>query len=397
MKVCIITSSRADYGIIAPLMRQVKSDSNMCLQVLVTGMHLSHEFGYTYMEVEKDGFSIDEKIEIILSSDTQQAICKSMALAMAGFPVAYERLKPDVIVVLGDRFEIFCAVTAAIVYRIPVAHIHGGELTEGAFDNAFRHCITKMSHLHFTSCEVYRQRVIQMGEEPEYVFNVGAIGIDNISNYNLLPLKELQKELGVTFNKYNLLVTFHPTTLEDNTSEMQFNSLLNALDTLEDTTVIFTKTNADTYGRIINTLIDQYVKDHSYSAVSFISLGQLRYLSLLQFVDAVVGNSSSGIIEAPSFKIGTIDIGDRQKGRVKANSVINCMATTEDIIHSIETLYSDEFQGMLKDVVNPYDGGGDAAIKIKDVLKANSGRFIIKKHFYDINISETQGISCKDE
>ena len=385
-KICIITGSRAEYGLLKPLLGIIKDDIDLGLQLLVTGMHLSPEFGSTYQEIEEDEFIIDEKIDISLISDTPVGIAKSMGLAMAGFAKAYERLKPDIIVILGDRFEIFSAVSAALVSKIPVAHIHGGELTEGVFDDAFRHSITKMSYLHFTSTEEYRKRVIQLGEEPKRVFNVGAIGLDNIKNLKLLSKKALEKELNFKFNKHNLLVTFHPVTLEHNTSKKQFQNLLDAIDKLRETSIIFTKANADIGGRIINKMIDEYVSKNSHKTAVFISMGQLKYLSTMQFVDAVVGNSSSGIIETPSFKIGTINIGDRQKGRIKTKSIIDCLSLKEDIRNSFKRLYSEKFQESLGSVINPY-AGTSTAKRIKDILKTYSINNILKKSFHDVEFS----------
>jgi GDP/UDP-N,N'-diacetylbacillosamine 2-epimerase (hydrolysing) len=385
-KLCVVTGARAEYGLLKPLLDKIKTDKGLTLQLIVTGMHLSPEFGYTYRTIEKDHFRIDDRIDILLNSDTPASICKSMGLAITGFAETYQRLKPDILIVLGDRFEIFSAVSAALVSRIPVAHLYGGELTEGAFDDAFRHSITKMSHLHFTSTAQYRQRVIQLGEHPDRVFNVGAIGLDNIRKLNLLPKKELEKELAIRFNKHNLLVTFHPVTLEHNTSGQQFQNLLYALNRLENTNIIFTKANADTGGQIINKMIDEYVLNNSYKAIAFTSLGQLKYLSTLQFVDAVVGNSSSGIIEAPSFKIGTINIGDRQKGRIRSNSIIDCHPSKQGIRNAIRMLYSQRFQGCLKSVISPY-GDGNSTEKIIKIIKRYNLTDILKKSFYDIRFS----------
>jgi GDP/UDP-N,N'-diacetylbacillosamine 2-epimerase (hydrolysing) len=382
-KICIITGSRAEYGLLKPLLDEIKSDPDLSLQLIVTGMHLSPEFGLTFSEIEKDGFSIDEKIEILLSSVTSVGVSKAMGLAMISFSEIYKRLKPNIIVVLGDRFEIFSAVAVAHVSQIPVAHISGGEVTEGAFDDAFRHSITKMSGIHFTSCEEYRRRVIQLGEHPDRVFNVGAIGLDNVKRLKLLSKKELENKLNFKFAKRNLLVTFHPVTLEK-TTEKQFKNLLTVLNELKDTKIIFTKTNADPGGMTINRIIDEYVVKNPQKAVSFVSMGQLNYLSTMQFVDAVVGNSSSGIVEAPSFKIGTINIGNRQEGRIKAESIIDCEPTKESIKKALQELYSSDFQEKLKNIVNPY-GDGNTARRILKVLKAYDIRNILKKTFYDIN------------
>lgn len=386
-KICIVTGSRAEYGLLMPLLEQIASDAELELQLIATGMHLSPEFGLTYQDIRKDGFNINEKIEILLSSDTPIGISKSMGLAMISFAEAYERLKPDIIVVLGDRFEIFSAVASALVSRIPVAHIHGGEITKGAFDNSFRHSITKMSHLHFTSTEEYRKRVIQLGEQPDRVFNVGAIALENIKRLKLLSKEALEKELDFTFGKQNLLVTFHPATLEDNTSQVEFQNLLDVLDELNNTNIIFTKSNADTYGRIINKMIDEYVAKNPQKTTAFTSLGQLRYLSIMQFVDAVVGNSSSGIVEAPSFKLPVVNIGDRQNGRIKAVNVIDVACSRIDIKKGVEQALSKEFRKGIRNIENPYAKYEDGRIsdRIKETLKnIDLDKSIIKKAFCDI-------------
>ena len=384
-KTCVFTGSRAEYGLLKPLMRTIQKNREFQLQVFVSGMHLSKEFGFTYKEIEKDGFSIDEKVEILLSSDTPVGISKSIGLGLISYSETLTRLDPYHIIILGDRFEALACAIASTIARIPIIHIHGGEVTEGAIDEAFRHSITKMSHLHFTSTEEYKKRVIQLGEDPGRVFNVGALGIDNINNTKLLSKKDLEKELKFRFDKHNLLITMHPATLEKGTSKNQFENLLKILKEQKDTHIIFTKANADTDGRVINQLIDDFVKKNGSKAVSFTSMGQLRYLSTMQFVDAVVGNSSSGIIEAPGFKIGTINIGDRQKGRIKAESVIDCKPDKNDIDRAINRLYSKDFQQSLKSAaVNPY-GDGNAAGKIINVLKNIDIRNILKKTFYTIN------------
>jgi len=383
-KVCVVTGTRAEYGFLFWLMKEIEADTDLELQIIATGMHLSPEFGLTYKEIEKD-FKIDKKIEILLSSDTPIGISKSMGLAQISFAESYDELKPDIVVVLGDRYEIFSAASAAMVARIPIAHLHGGEITVGAFDEYIRHSITKMSHLHFTATEEYRKRVIQLGENPERVFNVGGMGIENIKRLKLLSKEEFESCINFKLNKRNILVTFHPVTLEKSTAKEQFQELLNAIDELSETNIIFTKANSDTDGRIINQMIDDYVAKNSNKAVAFTSLGQLRYLSALQFMDAVVGNSSSGIAEAPTFKIGTINIGDRQKGRIKASSVIDCQPNKKDIQKAFEKLYSNDFQESLKRTKNPY-GDGMPSKKIVDILKNIELTDIVKKHFYDIEV-----------
>jgi GDP/UDP-N,N'-diacetylbacillosamine 2-epimerase (hydrolysing) len=381
-KICVVTGTRAEYGLLFWLMKEIQADANLELQVIVTGMHLSPEFGLTYKEIEKE-FSISKKIEMLLSSDTSIGISKSMGLAQISFAEAYAELSPDIVVVLGDRFEIFSAATAAMIARIPIAHIHGGETTEGAFDEAIRHSITKMSHLHFVATEAYRQRVIQLGEAPDKVFNFGAPGLDNIQNLQLLSKDNLEREINFKLGQKSLLVTFHPVTLESNTAQEQFQQLLFALDELSDTQIIFTKANADTNGRVINSMIDEYVSAHPSKTASYASLGQLRYLSALQYVDAVVGNSSSGLIEAPSFKIGTINIGDRQKGRIKAASVIDCAPEAKAISKALRQLFSTGFQQSLVNTKNPYGQAG-ASKKIADILRTHSLKHILKKQFNDL-------------
>jgi GDP/UDP-N,N'-diacetylbacillosamine 2-epimerase (hydrolysing) len=346
-------------------------------------MHLSPEFGLTLQEIEKDGFFINKKIEMLLSGDTSSAISKSTGLGMIGFADALTELKPDILVVLGDRFEVLAVSFAALLERIPIAHIHGGETTQGAFDEAIRHSVTKMAYLHFTAADEYRKRVIQLGEDPNRVFNVGGMGVDTIVKTHQLGKSDLEKKLGFNFGKKNLLVTFHSVTLEDNQSEAQFNELLDALELFEDTHFIFTSPNADTDGRILKRMIDNFCKNHSDKAIEFVSMGRINYLSSLQFVDGVIGNSSSGLTEAPTFNIGTINIGDRQKGRLKSDSVIDVSPDKQSIKEAINTLYSDDFQEKLKSVKNPY-GKGQASKKILEVLKNESLPKELKKDFFDL-------------
>jgi len=380
-KICVVTGTRAEYGLLYWLLKEIEADKSLELQLIVTGMHLSPEFGLTYKTIEKE-FKIDKKIEMLLSSDTSIGISKSMGLAQISFAEAYDELKPDILVVLGDRYEIFSAVSSAMIARIPIAHLHGGETTEGAFDESIRHSITKMSYLHFTATNEYRNRVIQLGENPNRVFNVGGLGIDNIKRLKLLSKEEFEKSIDFKLNKKNLLVTFHPVTLEDTTAKEQFQLILNIIDSLKDTHTIFTKANSDTDGRVINQMIDDYVSQNRDKSVAFTSLGQLRYLSALQYIDAVVGNSSSGLTEAPSFKIGTINIGDRQKGRIMANSVIDCDNNQKSIEDGFKKLYSKEFQNILDKSVNPYGDGG-ASKKIKDIIKKYPIDNL-KKSFFDV-------------
>ena len=382
-KICVVTGTRAEFGLLRWLMEEIRSDSDLELQTIATGMHLAPEFGSTFREIEEAGFLIDAKVEMLLSSDTSTAVTKSMGLGIIGFADAYERLAPDIIVLLGDRFEIFAAASAAMIAGIPIAHIHGGETTEGAFDEAIRHSITKMSHLHFTAAEEYRKRVIQLGEQPERVFNVGGMGIDAIKQIKLLSRDALEKSLDLQFGDKSLLITFHPVTLEGQASSaQQMQELLTALEELTDTTLIFTMPNADTGGRELSTMVSDFVQAHPNSKV-FTSLGQLRYYSCLAQVDGVVGNSSSGLAEAPSFNIGTVDIGDRQKGRLKASSVISCEPRFSDIQKALRILYTEDFQSHLKDVVNPYGNGG-ASKAITEALRSYPLANIRKKPFYNL-------------
>lgn len=380
-KVCIFTGTRAEYGLLKPLIDEVQQSSKLVLQLVVSGMHLSPEFGLTYKEIESDGVPIDAKVEMLLDSDTPTAIAKSTGLGMISYADVLERLNPDIVVVLGDRFEAFAFAYTAYLRRIPIAHLHGGEATYGLIDEGIRHSITKMSWWHFTSTEAYRKVVIQLGEDPERVYCVGALGLDNIRKMKLLEKEELEQALGFRFGERNFLVTFHPVTLEADTSERHFMTLLKVLERFPEIKLIFTKSNADTEGRRINRLIDQFVAQHPDRACAFASLGQLRYLSTLQFVDAVVGNSSSGIIEAPSFHIGTINIGDRQAGRIRAESVIDCEPTEESIEAAIRKLYSEEFQRKLPTIVNPY-GDGHAAERIVAVLEREEVRSVKKKFYH---------------
>lgn len=382
-KVCVVTGSRAEYGLLYWLMKEIQDDADLALQLVVTGMHLSPEFGLTWKQIELDGFTIQRKVEMLLSSDTPVGIAKSIGLGVIGFADALDVLQPDLLVVLGDRFEIFAACQAAMAHRILVAHIHGGEITEGAVDDAIRHAISKMAHLHFTATERYRQRVIQLGEQPRHVFNVGAPGLDNIARLQLLDREQLEQAIDFKLGQRNLLVTFHPVTLEKATAAAQFEQLLQALDRFGDCHIIFTLPNADTDGRAIIGMVEQYRQRFPERVAAFVSLGTLRYLSALQYMDAVVGNSSSGLIEAPAFKIGTINIGDRQKGRLCADSVIHCEPEAEAIAKAVDQLFSEQFQALLQAVENPYGDCG-ASAKIKTVLKTQQLDCLLKKSFYDL-------------
>jgi GDP/UDP-N,N'-diacetylbacillosamine 2-epimerase (hydrolysing) len=386
-KVCVVTGARAEFGLLRWMMGEIQSHPQLELQVIATGMHLSPEFGSTYREIEEAGFEIDARVEMLLSSDTNTAVTKSMGLGVIGFADAYERLEPDIVVVLGDRFEIFAATSAAMISGVPVAHLHGGETTEGAFDEAIRHSITKMSHLHFVAADEYRQRVVQLGEHPDRVFNFGGMGIDAIKRIKLLSREELERSLELSFGEKSLLVTFHPVTLEGGASSAaQMNELLAALEELNDTTLIFTMPNADTGGRELSAMVRRFAQRHPNAKV-YSSLGQLRYLSCLAQIDGVVGNSSSGLAEAPSFQIGTVNIGDRQKGRLKASSVIDCEPNRKAIAAALEKLYSADFQAGLASASNPYGNGG-ASEAIAKVLAEYPLENIRKKAFYNLSAND---------
>ena len=381
-RICVVTGSRAEYGILQGLIKEIQESQVLELQLVVAGMHLSPEFGLTYREIEKDGFRISRTVDMQLTSDTSVGIARSLGLGTIGFGEAFHALKPDLLVLLGDRFELLAAASAALVALIPIAHIHGGELTEGAYDDAIRHSITKMAHLHFTASEAYSSRVKQLGEQPTKVFCVGALGIDNIVRLPLLRKDEVEKFIGLSLKGKSLLVTWHPETLRPERTCEDFQNLLDVLRKYESINIIFTKSNADNEGRRINQMIDEFVSICPDNVVAYTSLGQLRYLSTLKYVSGVVGNSSSGIIEAPSLQKGTVNIGNRQLGRLRAKSVIDSQPDVTSIQNAIERLFSREFQSALPTVSNPY-GEGDVASKIVSVLETCSLDGILRKRFFD--------------
>ncbi|MEQ2630820.1 UDP-N-acetylglucosamine 2-epimerase [Roseburia inulinivorans] len=384
-RIGIMTGTRAEYGLLKSLMQEINKDNDLELYLIVSGMHLSPEFGMTYKEIEEDGFEINAKVEMLLSSDSPAGISKSIGLGVIGFADEFQRADLDMLILLGDRYEALSAAISAMVMRIPIAHLHGGELTEGAIDEGIRHSITKMSYLHFTSTEQYRNRVIQLGENPERVFYVGALGVENIKKINLMTKEELEKSIHFEIDENTVVVTYHPVTLENNTVEEQFLNLLKVLDRNPKIRMIFTKANADTNGRIVNELIDKYAAQNSERACAFMSLGQKRYLSALKYCRIVIGNSSSGIIEAPSFGKPIINIGDRQKGRICADSVINCGYTQQEIQRAMETALTEEFENKARNCRNPYEKENTAAniiSVIKDYLL--NDKIKLKKGFYDI-------------
>jgi GDP/UDP-N,N'-diacetylbacillosamine 2-epimerase (hydrolysing) len=381
-KICIVTGTRAEYGLLRWVIDGVQKSHLFTLQLCVTGMHLSPEFGLTYKEIELDGYNIDSKVEMLLSSDTASGVTKSMGLGLIGFANEFERLKPDLVILLGDRYEIIVAAIAATIRRIPIAHLHGGEKTEGAFDEAIRHSITKMSHLHFVATDEYRKRVVQLGEHPDMVFNVGGLGIDNILKLDLLSRNDLEDSLNFKLGSKNVLVTFHPATLENKTSGTHMEQLLEALKKLQDFNIIFTMPNSDPDSRTIIEKIENFCLGNE-KAIAFTSLGQIRYLSCLKYVDLVIGNSSSGLTEVPSFKVPTINIGDRQRGRIKAETVIDCDPMEDKICEAIDMALSNEFQETCQMASNPYGNGG-ASNKILEIISRIDLNEILKKRFYDL-------------
>ena len=383
-KICVVTGTRAEYGLLSRLMRLIKESDQTKLQIIATNMHLSPYFGNTYQEIEKDGFVIDKKIPILNEEkDDANATIKSMAKALSGFADAYDELKPDLVVVLGDRYEILAAATAALIECIPIAHIHGGEITEGAYDDAIRHSITKMSHLHFTSTEEYRRRVIQLGEQPERVFYVGALGVENITSIPLMAKKEVEESIGFMIDRNTTLVTYHPVTLSRVDVKTLIKDFLSALQERTNLRIVFTMPNSDNGGSIISKEIEQFVARNNDRAICFKSLGFKRYLSLMKQVSAVVGNSSSGILEAPSFRIPTLNIGDRQTGRVAAESVYNCAPDKVSILTGLDFIFSDAFKEKAAQAVNPYDKSGTAEA-IFNVIKSYPLNQLEHKHFFDI-------------
>jgi GDP/UDP-N,N'-diacetylbacillosamine 2-epimerase (hydrolysing) len=384
-KICVITSSRADYGILKPLLGRLCNSPDVSLSIVATGMHLCSEFGYTYREIEADGFVIQKKIDIQLSSDNYPGMSKTMGMALICFAEYFVENGFDLLIVLGDRYEIAAVCIAAFNQHIPIAHLHGGELTEGAIDNEYRHSITKMSSLHFVSCETYRKRVIQLGEHPWTVFNVGAIGVENIKNIIPMTIEELEKDLQFELkNKKYCVVTFHPVTLEQNTEKRQIQELMDAMDDFSDMLFIITKSNSDTGGREINQLWEQYSSTRP-NCFLVASLGARRYLSALKYASMMIGNSSSGIIEGPALRIPTINIGDRQQGRIMAESIICSEPEKDDIVNAIKKALTQKFQNISQNVVNPY-GDGNTSSKIVEIIQnqLEGNKMNIKKQFYDV-------------
>lgn len=385
-KIAVLTSTRAEYGLLSNLMHAIHNDAELELQVIVTGMHLSPEFGLTYRFIEEDGFKITAKIEMLMSSDTAIGITKSMGLCLISASEALHRCAPDLLVLLGDRYETLAVAQAALVQKIPIAHLHGGELSEGAIDDAIRHAITKLSHLHFVAADAYRQRVIQLGENPAMVFNVGAPGLERIKKMSLLDLNELQKKIDFKLGQLNFLLTYHPVTLAIEEDTDILNNLFAALDQFPEAKIIITLANADEAGRSVNRKMAEYVARHPDRVKAFITLGDLNYLSLLQFVDVVIGNSSSGIVEAPYFHKPTVNIGHRQTKRLRASTIIDCSGHGDTIVNAIKKALSHDFQAGLSHPALPYQP--DATVeKMTTIIKKADFKKLMIKQFYDVSVS----------
>lgn len=384
-KICVVTSTRAEYGLLRNLLQKIKNDSLLELCLIVTGTHLSHEFGMTVTEIECDKIIISDKIDILMSSDNASGISKTMGMASISFADAFERHKPDLLVVLGDRYELLPICASAVNALIPIAHISGGETTEGAIDEMVRHCITKMSYLHFPACETYRKRIIQLGEDPERVFNFGDVGVELVKNIKIIEKKELQDMIGFDLENPYACVTFHSLTLEKESAEVQIDELLKAILHFPNLNFIFTKGNADANGRIINNKIDKFVAVNK-NCVAHTSLGVNKYLSCLKYAEIVIGNSSSGIVEAPSFGVPTVNIGDRQKGRLQAKSIINCDVKEADIVDSIRMALTQSFKEESKNAINPYGDGSTSEGILKTIKKfLYEDKINLKKRFFDID------------
>ncbi|MBP3754183.1 MAG: UDP-N-acetylglucosamine 2-epimerase (hydrolyzing) [Lachnospiraceae bacterium] len=381
----VLTSTRAEFGLLKPLIQNLMKDDCFEVKVLVTGAHLSPDFGYTYKEIEEARIPIAEKIECLTDGDNPRAISENMAMALRGFGEYFQKHKLDLLIVLGDRYETMAVCIAAMNFEIPIAHIHGGEATEGLIDEAIRHSITKMSQLHFACTEMYRKRIVQMGEQPDRVFNVGALAVENILNMDYISSEELGKAIGIDLTKDYGVVTFHPVTLEKNSGVEQIREVLAALTYFRNMSFIITKANADAGGRRINEIIDDYARKYD-NVIAVTSLGVRKYLSAVKGCKVVIGNSSSGIIEAPCLHVPTVNIGDRQKGRFMPDSIINCIPEEESIVKAINNALDKEFQAKVLIMTNPF-GDGNTSKTITAIIHGifeQGGDINIKKSFYDL-------------
>lgn len=381
-RIGVVTGTRAEYGLLKPLLEKLNNDPALCLCLLVTGAHLEERLGYTCREIEEDGFSVSRRIPMHLTQDTPGVICLSLAEELKGLSEAFQSERPDLLVVLGDRYEILGAAVAAAMFRIPIAHIHGGEVTEGAIDDAMRHAVTKLSYLHFASTPEYAKRIIQMGEQPGRVFHVGALGVEAVKKRPLLTREELAARFTRLFCRPYLMVTYHPVTLDKTDVEGQMEALFAALLEYPAYNCIFTYANADSGGAKINRMIDDFVSRHEHAAV-FKSMGQIGYLSALKYTGAVVGNSSSGIIEAPSLHVPTVDIGDRQKGRIAGGSVLHCGAACGEIKEALGRALTEEFRETCRRAENPYEGGDTSGRIAAEIKRALENGICLRKKFYE--------------
>jgi UDP-hydrolysing UDP-N-acetyl-D-glucosamine 2-epimerase len=385
-RICVVTTSRADYGLLRDLMRAIDDDPDLDLLVVASGMHLAPEFGLTYREIEEDGLRIDRRIDMLQSAGDETDVARSIGAGIIGFADGFAELRPDIVVLLGDRFELLSPAIAAFVARIPIAHIHGGETSQGALDEGVRHSVTKLASFHFPATETYRRRIVQMGEDPGRVFAFGAPGLDGLRHLTLLTRTELEERLGFSLRSPVAIVTYHPVTLEHGSARRRVDALFSAL-TQVGVRAVFTKANADDEGRLINQKIAAFCASRPSDYRLFDNLGQLVYLSCLRHVDMMVGNSSSGLIEAPSFELPVVNIGDRQLGRQRAANVIDVGATAAEIAAGIRTALSPKWRAGLAGMVNPYAGQGEESVslRIKEQLKrADLGLETLKKRFRDL-------------
>lgn len=386
--ICIVTGTRAEFGLLTPLIKRTWADTDLALKLVLTGAHLSPLHGNTRDDVLRENFPIAKEIPILLDRDDAQGISDVLATAISSFAAYFLESKPGLVIILGDRYEMLGVAIAALLTKTPIAHLYGGDVTEGAVDEAIRHSITKMSALHFTSCEIYRKRVIQLGEIPENVYNVGSLAVENILTMELMNRQDLSKAIGFSLEEPYALLTFHPATLDPSTPRDQFTQLLMALDRCPDLNIIFTKSNADEGGFLINGMIDEYVARHPRTTVGFHSMGQLKYLSAMKHCELVIGNSSSGIVETPSFAVPTVNIGSRQRGRLQGTNTINCEADADAIENAIRKVRTPEFKRVAKDTLNPY-GKGDTSVRIVNLIKERMQEGIdLRKPFYDISFEE---------
>ncbi len=381
-KICVVTGSRAEYGLLYWLLKEIDSDPDLELQLVVTGMHLSHEFGYSVERIKSDGFTVADQIEILLSSDTHVGMAKSTGLGVISFADSFRRLSPDIIVLFGDRFEIFSAAITANMMNIPIAHVHGGELSAGSIDDSMRHAITKLAHVHFPIADEYKRRILQMGEAEKNVFNCGAPGLDYLDHCQFKTRQELVAELGITFSeKNNFLITLHASTRDTRSPEKNIDQLISALANFPEATLFFTQANCDAGGEAINNYLREYCSKNK-NAYVFKELGIENYLSLAKQVDVIIGNSSSGLIEVPCLRKPTVNIGSRQLGRIKVTSVVDVELNEQEITQAIKLALSRDFQENISAMTIPFKQD-KTSYRIKEILKKIALTGLCSKHFVD--------------